>query len=120
MVKTYQQMVAEAKARIREATADDLRGMIERGEAVVVDVREDADYAAGHLPGALHLGRGVLEQRAEKALPDADAPIVCYCGGGSRSALAADTLQAMGYTNVRSLAGGFRGWKAAGNPTQKE
>ena len=116
-MKTYKDMVADAKSRIREVSVDEVRAM---PEATIVDVREDSEWQEGHVPGALHLSRGTLESRVEKALPDKDAPIVCYCGGGGRSALSADALQRMGYTNVRSLAGGFRGWAAAGNPTETE
>ena len=117
MPKTYKEIVADAKSRVREVTVDELRTM---EDATLVDVREDSEWSEGHVPGALHLSRGVLESRAEKALPDKDAPIVCYCGGGGRSALSADALQAMGYTNVRSLAGGFREWTAAGNKAETE
>ena len=118
MAKTFREMVDAAKARIKEVTIDEVRKLV--GKETIVDLREDSEWNAGHLPGAVHLSRGVLEHRAEKQLPDKDAPIVLYCGGGSRSALGADTLQEMGYTNVRSMAGGFRGWKAAGNPTETE
>jgi rhodanese-related sulfurtransferase len=116
MAKTFQQMVAEAKTRIREVSADEALAL----PATFVDVREESDWAKGHLPGAVHLSRGVLEARADQALPDKDAPVVLYCGGGSRSALAADALREMGYTDVRSLAGGFRAWAAAGHPTENE
>jgi rhodanese-related sulfurtransferase len=114
MAKTYRELVDEAKSRIEEVGIDEV------GDATLVDLREDADWNQGHLPGALHVSRGVLESRADKLLPEKDAPLVLYCGGGGRSALAADVLQEMGYTNVRSLAGGFRAWTAAGLPTEKE
>ena len=117
-MKTFKDLVDAAKARIREITIDEVRAL--EGRATIVDVREEADWKLGHVPGAKHLSRGVLELRADKELPDRDAPIVLYCGGGSRSALGTDVLQEMGYTNVRSMAGGFRGWKAAGNPTETE
>jgi rhodanese-related sulfurtransferase len=117
MKKTYKEIVADAKTRVREISAEEVRAM---PDATIIDVREDCEWREGHLPGAMHLSRGVLESRIEKALPDRDAPIVCYCGGGGRSTLSADALQEMGYTNVRSLAGGFRGWAAAGNPTETE
>jgi len=83
-----------------------------------VDVREESEYARGHLPGAIHIGKGVIERDIESRIPDAAAEIVVYCGGGYRSALAADALQKMGYTNVRSMDGGWRGWTAAGLPTE--
>ena len=118
MEKTHQERVAEAKTRIREVTADEVRAL--PPGATVVDVRDQADWAQGHLPGARHLPRAILEARAEQELPDKDAPLVLYCGGGGRSTLATDALQALGYTDVRSLAGGFRGWKAAGLPTETE
>lgn len=117
MAKTYKELVDDAKSRIEEIGVDEVKDL---ADARLVDMREDADWSQGHLPGALHLSRGVLESRADKLLPDKDAPLVLYCGGGSRSALAADTLQEMGYTNVRSMAGGFRAWTAAGLPTEKE
>lgn len=118
MGKTFKDLVDDAKTRITEVPADEVRGLI--GKETIVDLREDSEWAQGHLPGAIHVSRGVLEHRAEKMLPDKDAPIVLYCGGGSRSALGADVLQEMGYTHVRSMAGGFRGWIAAGNPTETE
>ena len=117
MAKTYRELVDDAKSRIREVGIEDVKEM---AGAQVVDLREDSDWDKGHLPGALHLSRGALESRVEKLLPDKDAPVVLYCGGGGRSALAADTLQVMGYTNVRSMKEGFRGWTAAGLPTEKE
>ena len=117
MANTYRDMVAAAKTRIREVSAEEVRDM---EGATLVDVREESEWAEGRVAGAVHLSRGVLESRAEKALPDKDAPIVCYCGGGGRSALSADALREMGYTNVSSMAGGFRGWKAAGHPTEDE
>jgi rhodanese-related sulfurtransferase len=117
MAKTYRELVDEAKSRIKEVGVDEVKEM---AGTTIVDLREDKDWDEGHLPGALHVSRGVLESRVEKLLPDKDAPTVLYCGGGGRSALAADTLQEMGYTNVCSLAGGLRGWTAAGLPTEKE
>ena len=117
MAKTFKDFVDDAKTRIREVGIDEVKDM---ADATLVDLREDSEWDKGHLPGALHLSRGVLEVRAEKLLPDKDAPLVLYCGGGSRSALAADVLQEMGYTNVRSMAGGWRAWTAAGHPTESE
>ena len=113
----FLKLVAEAKARIREVTVDDVR----RGEGEashLVDVREDSEWNAGHAAGSIHLGKGIIERDIEKTIPDKDAKIVLYCGGGFRSALAADALQQMGYTNVFSLAGGWRAWKNAALPVE--
>ena len=119
-MKTYKDLVAEAKGRVREVTVEDVMQKRAQGEdLVIVDVREDSEWKAGHLPGSLHLSRGVLEGRAHTVLPDPATPVVLYCGGGSRSALAADVLQVMGYTNVASLAGGWRAWLAAGGESEK-
>lgn len=85
----------------------------------LLDVREDHEWQAGHLPGAEHLGKGIIERDIEERFPDVDAELILYCGGGFRSALAAETLQKMGYTNVISMDGGFRGWKEAGYPIEK-
>lgn len=112
-------LVDAARARIRETDVATVRARQEAGEAfTLVDVREQDEWARGHLPGALHLGKGVIERDAEAALPDPDAEVVLYCGGGYRSALAADALRAMGYTNVASMDGGWRGWTEAGLPTE--
>jgi len=119
-MKTYKDLVADAKSRVREVTVEDVMQKQAQGEdLVVVDVREDGEWKAGHLPGSLHLSRGVLEGRAHAVLPDPATPVVLYCGGGSRSALAADVLQVMGYTNVASMAGGWRAWLAAGGESEK-
>ena len=114
----FQRLVADAKQRITEVSTDDARAAVERGEAVLIDVREESDWREGHARGAKHLSRGVIELEIEEQLPDPNRPIICYCGGGSRSALVADSLQKMGYTNVRSLAGGLKAWKEAGLPTE--
>jgi len=112
----FLQLVGDAKTRIKETTIDDVKAKLDRGEQfTLVDVREDHEWAAGHLPQAVHLGKGILERDAETKLPNPAAEIVLYCGGGYRSALAADALQKMGYTNVWSMDGGFRGWKEAGH-----
>jgi rhodanese-related sulfurtransferase len=110
--------IAEAaRARVTETDAATVRARIERGDTFhLIDVREDHEWDAGHLPGAEHLGRGILERDIESRIPDHDADIVVYCGGGYRSALAADNLQRMGYTNVKSMDGGWRGWTEAGYP----
>lgn len=107
----FLRLVGDAKRRIREIDADTVRSWQAEGRTFAfVDVREDREWQAGRLPGATHLGRGVLERDVERIHPDPTLPIVLYCGGGYRSALAADALQALGYTNVYSLAGGYKGW----------
>jgi rhodanese-related sulfurtransferase len=111
----FLQLVDDAKSRIREVTIDDVRRKIERGERFhLIDVREDSEWAAGRVPGAVHLSKGILERDVEQAIPDTESEIVLYCGGGFRSALAADNLQKMGYQNVWSMAGGFREWRESG------
>jgi rhodanese-related sulfurtransferase len=116
----FLQLVNDAKSRIQELSIADVKTRLDRGEKfTLVDVREDHEWAAGHLPQAVHLGKGILERDAETRFPDPQAEIVLYCGGGYRSALAADALQKMGYTNVWSLDGGFRGWKDAGHPIEQ-
>jgi rhodanese-related sulfurtransferase len=113
----FLQIVDDARQRVREVTVDDVKGMLDRGEKVLlVDVREESEWGRGHLPGAVHLGKGVIERDIEQRVPDTAAPLVLYCGGGFRSALAADNLQKMGYTNVLSMDGGVRGWRAKGYP----
>jgi rhodanese-related sulfurtransferase len=113
----FLKLVMEAKQHVAECNVQDVKDRIDRGERFyLVDVREDREWDAGHLPGAIHLGKGVIERDIEKTIPDAAAPIVLYCGGGYRSALAAINLGAMGYTNVISMDGGFSGWKNAGYP----
>src|SRR5687768_15069826 len=117
----FLKIVEDAKTRTRECSDDDVRHLLVRGERLhLVDVREESEWAAGHLPGATHLGKGVIERDVETKIPDHAAEIVLYCGGGFRSALAADNLQKMGYANVISMDGGFRGWKDAGYPVQKD
>jgi rhodanese-related sulfurtransferase len=114
-------LVSDAKKRVREISIDDYRARVGRGETfILVDTREDNEWARGHLPGATHLSKGIIERDIEKAVADKAAPIVCYCGGGFRSALVADNLQKMGYTNVLSLDGGFRGWTEHGLPVEKD
>lgn len=116
----FLRIVEEAKTRVRETNVDEVRERLERGEDFrLVDVREESEYANGHLPGAIHLGKGVIERDIEKRIPDLNAPIVLYCGGGFRSALAADNLQKMGYTNVLSMDGGWTGWKERGYPVEE-
>ena len=110
-------LVADAKSRVREFGVVEFQKRVEAGEQwTLIDIREDHEWDRGHLPGAIHIGRGILERDIEKAVPDKDAPIVLQCGGGFRSALSADNLQRMGYRNVVSLDGGYRGWVSAGFP----
>jgi rhodanese-related sulfurtransferase len=111
----FLKIVNDAKTRIKELTIDDVRRKQEKGDRfALIDVREDHEWAKGHLPGAVHLGKGIIERDVETKLPDTAAELVLYCGGGFRSALAADNLQKMGYTNVYSMDGGYRGWTEAG------
>lgn len=112
-------LVDNAKTRVREMSVDEYRRRVAAGETwILVDAREDHEWAKGRLPGAIHLGKGVIERDIERTFADPATPIVCYCGGGYRSALVCDNLQKMGYTNVVSLAGGFRGWAGAGLPVE--
>jgi rhodanese-related sulfurtransferase len=108
----FLQIVEDAKRRIREVGIEDVKARLDRGDKfVLVDVREESEYAKDHLPGAIHLGKGIIERDIEERVPELNTPIVLYCGGGYRSALAADNLQKMGYTNVLSMDGGIRGWR---------
>jgi rhodanese-related sulfurtransferase len=113
-------LVDDAKQRIRELGIADVKAMLDSGKRFhLVDVREESEWANGHLPGARHLSKGIIERDIESAIPDQHAEIVLYCGGGFRSALSADNLQKMGYTNVASMDGGWRGWTEAGLPVDK-
>jgi rhodanese-related sulfurtransferase len=113
----FLKIVQESKSRVRETNVPEVRRRLDRGEKLnLVDVREDHEWANGHLPGATHLGKGVIERDAEKTFPDPGQELILYCGGGFRSALAAENLQRMGYTNVLSMDGGYTGWKEAGLP----
>jgi rhodanese-related sulfurtransferase len=117
----FLEIVQDAKSRVRELTVDDVKGKLDRREKFhLVDVREDNEWEKDHVTGAIHIGKGVIERDAEKVLPDTSAEIVLYCGGGYRSALAADTLQKMGYTNVYSMDGGIRDWRQKGYPLTKD
>ncbi len=110
-------LVEDAKKRIQEIDVSTLKGQLtSQPHCVLIDVREESEWAKDHLPGAVHLSRGVIELNIERAIPDPKTPIVLYCGGGYRSALVADNLQKMGYSQVYSLAGGYRGWQTAGYP----
>ena len=116
----FLKLVQDAKTRIKECTVADVQQRIAAGDKfVLVDVREESEYAAGHAPGAVHMSKGVIERDVEKKVPDTGTPLVLYCGGGFRSALAADNLQKMGYTNVISMDGGWRGWTQAGLPVER-
>jgi rhodanese-related sulfurtransferase len=116
----FLKVVADAKTRVKECTVADVRQRLAAGDPfTLIDVREESEYAAGHIPGAVHIGRGVLERDIETKVPDPAAPLVLYCGGGFRSALAADMLQKMGYTNVISMDGGWREWTGQGLPTER-
>ena len=116
----FQKLVAEAKKNITEISPAHAQKQTEAGDAVLIDVREEEDWRQDHAKGAKHLERGVIELEIEEQVPDLKTPIICYCGGGSRSALVAASLQKMGYENVRSLAGGFRAWKEEGLPSSGE
>src|SRR6184192_1037673 len=115
----FERLVAEAKKNITEISPQDAAAKSRSGEAVVVDVREKDEWDVEHIPNATHLSRGTIELDIEEKVSDLNALIVCHCGGGGRSALAAESLQKMGYKNARSMAGGFKAWKAAGLPTTK-
>jgi rhodanese-related sulfurtransferase len=113
----FLEIVNDAKKRVRETTVDEVKKRLDQGDKLVlVDVREESEWAKDHLPGAIHLGKGVLERDIETRIPDTSTPLVLYCGGGFRSALAADNLQKMGYTNVLSMDGGIRDWRKQGFP----
>ena len=112
-------LVQAAKRVIREMSIDDYRRRLAAGETfILLDVREDREWDQGHLPGAIHMGKGVIERDIEHAIPDKGAPIVCQCGGGFRSALVCENLKRMGYTNTWSLDGGYRGWTEQGLPIE--
>jgi rhodanese-related sulfurtransferase len=117
----FLRLVDAARARIRECTVEDVKRRLDRGDRFhLIDVREHEEFARGHLPGAISLCKGIIERDIESAIPEAGADIVLYCGGGFRSALAADNLRQMGYTNVVSMDGGWRGWNDAGHPTTRD
>lgn len=116
----FQKLVAEAKSHITEISPEEARTETESGNALLIDVREGDDWQAGHAAGARHLSRGIVELEIEVQAPDLEKEIICYCGGGSRSALVAESLQKMGYTNVKSMAGGFGAWQESGLPVTAE
>ena len=108
----FLRIVEDAKKRVQEVSIDQVKARLDRGEKfLLVDVREESEYAKDHLPGAIHLGKGTIERDIEERAPELSTPLILYCGGGYRSALAADNLQTMGYTNVLSMDGGIRGWR---------
>jgi len=116
----FLKLVNDAKTRVRETNVDEVKAKLDRGEKfVLIDVREESEYAKDHLPAAVHLGKGVIERDIEQRVPDPKTPVVLYCGGGFRSALSADNLQKMGYTNVLSMDGGIRVWREKGLPLTK-
>jgi len=116
----FLKLVEEAKKHIKECTIVEVKAKLDRGERFhFIDVREDNEFATDHAKGAVHLGRGILERDIETVIPDKHAEIVLYCGGGFRSALAADNLRKMGYTNVSSMDGGIRAWREVGYPIEK-
>jgi len=117
----FLKIVDDARTRIRETNVDDVKKRMDRGDKfLLVDVREESEFAKDHLPGAIHLGKGVIERDIEARVPQLNTEMVLYCGGGFRSALAADNLQKMGYTNVISMDGGIRGWREKGYPLTKD
>jgi rhodanese-related sulfurtransferase len=116
----FLKLVTNARARVRECQVEDVKKRLDAGDRfVLVDVREESEFAAGHLPGAVHMGKGVIERDIETKVPDPATPLVLYCGGGYRSALAADAIQKMGYTNVVSMDGGWRDWTGKGYPVER-
>ncbi len=117
----FLKLVNEAKKQVKETTVADVKRRMDSGERfLLVDVREDNEWEKGHVPGAVHMGRGVIERDIETRVPETSTKMILYCGGGFRSALVADNLQKMGYTNVESMDGGWRGWVASGLPTKKD
>jgi len=111
----FLKIVDDARKRIREVTIDEVKAKLDRKETfLLIDVREESEFAVDHLPGAIHLGKGIIERDVEDRVPDQNTPMVLYCGGGFRSALAADNLEKMGYTQVLSMDGGIRGWREKG------
>lgn len=116
----FLKLVNDAKTRVKETNVADVKRRMDGGEKfLLVDVREDNEWANGHLPGAIHMGRGIIERDIETSAPDTNTKMILYCGGGFRSALVADNLQKMGYTKVESMDGGWKGWTSAGLPTAK-
>ena len=115
----FEKLVADAKQNVTEISPTEAAAKSESGEALIIDVREKDEWDEEHIPDATHMSRGTIELDIEEKVPDTDAMIICHCGGGGRSALAAENLQKLGYKNVRSMAGGLKAWRAAGLPTTK-
>ena len=116
----FLKIVDDAKTRVRETDVDTVKSRMDRGDKfVLIDVREESEFAKDHLPCAIHLGKGIIERDIEGRVPELNTEMILYCGGGFRSALAADNLQKMGYTNVISMDGGIRGWREKGYPLTK-
>jgi rhodanese-related sulfurtransferase len=116
----FEKLVAEAKTHIQEISPQDAASALKRGDALLIDVRDPDEWQGGHIPGAKNFSRGTVELEIEEAAPDLSTPIITHCGGGGRSALAAESLRRMGYKNVKSMAGGFKAWKAAGLPATRD
>ena len=117
----FLKIVDDAKTRVRETNVDAVKARIDRGDKfLLVDVREESEFAKNHLPGAIHLGKGIIERDIEARVPELNSEMILYCGGGFRSALAADNLQKMGYTNVISMDGGIRDWREKGFPLTRD
>lgn len=117
----FLKIVDDAKSRVKETTVDEIKRRLDRGDKfTLVDVREESEFAKDHLPGAIHLGKGVIERDIEARVPDPKTELILYCGGGFRSALAADNLQKMGYTNVISMDGGIREWREKNYPLVRD
>jgi rhodanese-related sulfurtransferase len=117
----FLKIVDDAKTRVRETNVSEVKARMDRGDKfLLVDVREESEYAKDHLPGSIHMGKGVIERDVEARVPDLNAEMILYCGGGFRSALAADNLQKMGYTNVISMDGGIRDWREKNYPLVKD
>ena len=117
----FLKIVEDAKSRVREISVSETRKKLEAGQVIqFVDVREDNEWQQGRAAGARHLGKGIIERDIERKIPDSNAEIILYCGGGFRSALAADALQKMGYTNVFSMTGGYKEWVKQQGPVEKE
>ena len=119
MATRFEKLVADAKKNITEISPTEAELKLKSGNTVIVDVREKDEWDEERIPDAIHLSRGMIEIEIGEKVPDSNTTIICHCGGGGRSALAAESLQKMGYKNVRSMAGGFKAWKAAGLPTEK-
>ncbi len=116
----FLKIVDDARRRVRETNVDEVKARLDRGEKLVlVDVREDREFDADHIPGSVHLGRGIIERDIEAKYPELNTELILYCGGGFRSALAADNLQKMGYSNVISMDGGIRDWREKQFPLEK-